>query len=167
MSHREEGAIAEVSSADRRIVYDPRFIKRFNAPPSIPLRSLVRVTNAHDFRGKVNAKSGDRDDGRSGWWSVDDVDRVKPSARGFVGCSLSLSYYVLLIEPVVVARWLEFRDIVVCFAKLRNYGSIESDNYGQILDNENFTRFPNAFRSINLLLYDSDFVSTRNKLLSE
>lgn len=28
--------------------------------------------------------------------------RVKPSARGFVGCSLS--YYVLLIEPVVVAR---------------------------------------------------------------
>lgn len=30
--------------------------------------------------------------------------RVKPSARGFVGCSLSLSYYVLLIEPVVVAR---------------------------------------------------------------
>lgn len=31
--------------------------------------------------------------------------RVKPSARGFVGCSLSLSLsLVLLIEPVVVAR---------------------------------------------------------------
>lgn len=55
--------------------------------------------------------------------------------------SLSLLYYVLLIEPVVVARWLEFRDIVVCFAKLRNYGSIESDNYGQILDNGKFYSF--------------------------
>lgn len=116
---------------------------------TIPLRSFVRgATNAHDFRGKVNAKSGDRDDGRSGWWSVDDVDpgqTVGERIRWMLSLSLSLSCYALLIEPIVVARWLEFRDIVVCFVEIKerwfDRNRIILDRFWNIYDGKFYSFF--------------------------
>ena len=108
------GAIAEVSSADRRIVYDPPTISSNDSTFDPPLRSFVRVEQRAltIFEGRLmrNPETGmmsEAVDGRSMMST-----RVKPSARGFVEYSLSLSlslslflsYYVLLIEPIVVAR---------------------------------------------------------------